>query len=128
MKEQKSIEREHDDPWRCTECGSKNVQERVWRSVNDIKNVDAENCDRNDYFCENCENHIRLERESVLMEQAAQWWGETDFRAMERITSYRQLDFDPEEGYRAFVDACNKWWNEKTIEEKISTCLDVIKS
>jgi len=48
------------------------------------------------------------------------WWGGTDFKEMERITGYRQLDFDPEDGYQAFVDACDKWWNEQTPDEKIA--------
>jgi hypothetical protein len=58
-----------------------------------------------------------------LLDEATEWWGETDFRQMERVTRYRQLDFDPEDGYQEFVDVCNGWWNEKTTDEKISTYL-----
>ena len=60
--------------------------------------------------------------EMLIMEQLNpnDWWGGTDFKEMERITGYRQLDFDPEDGYQAFVDACNKWWNEQTPDEKIT--------
>jgi hypothetical protein len=38
---------------------------------------------------------------------------------MEHISGYRQADFDPQDGYQAFVDACDKWWSEQTTEEKI---------
>jgi hypothetical protein len=37
---------------------------------------------------------------------------------MERITGYRQTDFDSRYGYQAFVDACDKWWSEQTTDEK----------
>jgi hypothetical protein len=43
---------------------------------------------------------------------------------MERVTRYRQLDCNPEDGYQEFVDVCNGWWNEKTAEEKISIYLE----
>jgi hypothetical protein len=46
------------------------------------------------------------------------WWNETDFSQMERITGFRQSDFDPKDGYRAFVDACDNWWEALDTEEK----------
>jgi hypothetical protein len=42
-----------------------------------------------------------------IPDRVKQWWGETDFRQMELITGFRQLDFEPDEGYQAFVDACD---------------------
>jgi hypothetical protein len=46
------------------------------------------------------------------------WWNETDFSHMERITGFRQSDFDPADGCQAFVDACDTWWDELDTEEK----------
>ena len=46
------------------------------------------------------------------------WWGETDFREMERITGFCQDDFSPEDGYQDFVDACSEWWEKMTYDEK----------
>ena len=112
------------NPWRCEKCGSTDVQERVWKNVNTAEIVDGGNCDRADYYCNNCEGHNRLERESELLRRAIGWWEETDFREMERITGYRQPDFDPDEGYQAFVDTCNSWWNGKTTDEKITIYLN----
>ncbi len=54
------------------------------------------------------------------MQTIKEWWGGTEFREMERITGYRQIDFSPDEGYQEFVDACHEWWNGKTTDEKIS--------
>jgi hypothetical protein len=48
-----------------------------------------------------------------------QWWGGTDFRQMERITGFRQADFNPDGGYRAFVDACDNYWEQLNAKEKI---------
>ena len=47
------------------------------------------------------------------------WWYSTEFKVMEIITGYRQLDFDPEDGYQKFVDACDKWWESLPKREKI---------
>ena len=47
-----------------------------------------------------------------------EWWENTDFPTMERITGCRQTDFSPEDGYQEFVDACNEWWNELPALEK----------
>jgi hypothetical protein len=47
------------------------------------------------------------------------WWYSVDFREMERITGYRQFDFDPEDGYQAFVDACDNYWEALSRKEKI---------
>lgn len=49
-----------------------------------------------------------------------EWWGEQGFREMERITGFRQSDFDPEDGYQDFVDACDKWWDSLSYNDKIS--------
>ena len=38
---------------------------------------------------------------------------------MERITGLRQSDYDPGDGYQAFVDACEAWWNGQSEEEQI---------
>jgi hypothetical protein len=63
-------------------------------------------------------------QESELLRDADEWWGKCDFRTMARITHYRQHDYDPEDGCQAFVDACNLWWNGKTVEEKIGIRFD----
>ncbi|MDR3266213.1 MAG: hypothetical protein LBT24_01400 [Tannerella sp.] len=48
------------------------------------------------------------------------WWYSADFCTMEIITGYRQFDFDPEEGYQGFVDACDGWWEALSRKEKIN--------
>ncbi len=45
--------------------------------------------------------------------------GFIDFKKMEQLTDNRQVDFDPADGFQAFVDACRWWFDGKTNDEKI---------
>jgi hypothetical protein len=56
-----------------------------------------------------------------------QWWYSADFITMEIVTGYRQSDFDPEEGYQAFVDACEDWWKQVSQKEKIQIWKEYIE-
>lgn len=48
------------------------------------------------------------------------WWdNETSVEDREKMIGLVQKDFDPQEDYRAFREACDRWWNAKTNEEKI---------
>ena len=58
-------------------------------------------------------------KNSVLAE-AGQWWRAAGFEKMARITGLRQYEFNPEDGYQEFVDACDSFWKNLTREEKIS--------
>lgn len=46
------------------------------------------------------------------------WFAELDFQELESITGFRQYNFDPEDGYQDFVDACDNWWKELSTGEK----------
>jgi len=51
--------------------------------------------------------------------EAKKWWGGTDFQQMAMITGLRQYEFDPEDGYQKFVDACDNYWRKLDNEQKI---------
>ncbi len=107
------------DPWRCEECGSKDVQQRAWVDINDEENISYDDSGRDDYYCHHCDEHNYLVLESELMKKIEEWWKQTDFETMEVITGLVQDDFDPADGYQAFVDACEGKWNSLGVEEKI---------
>ncbi len=111
------------DPWRCEQCGSTAMQQRAWVEIDSGKIVSFDDCERSDYFCPECDTNRYPVRQSELLQKACKWWVETDFKAMERLTCYRQPDYDPADGYQTFVDTCNGWWDGKTTEEKISIYL-----
>ena len=117
---------ERRNPYRCSVCGSTNIHTKAWiapnrgsRFVEDI----IDDGPKQDW-CEECAKRTYARPTDIMLAEAEEWWGETDFRAMERITRYRQMDFDPEDGYQAFVDVCNKWWHAHTADEKISIHLE----
>jgi hypothetical protein len=55
----------------------------------------------------------------MIQEKLNKWWCNTDFTEMEKITGFRQLDFNPEDGYQDFVDVCDNWWEKSTSEFKL---------
>lgn len=107
-----------DDPWRCEECGSLSVQANVWIDSN-TKAVMLGAQNRDEHHCADCNANTCQIRQSELMQNIDKWWHDRDFRQMERITGYRQNDFDSEDGYQAFVDAYDNLWNTLSTEEKI---------
>ena len=112
-----------DDPWRCEACGSLSVQAHVWIDSNTTEvMLGAQN--RDEHCCADCDANTCQIRESELLRNMDKWWHGLDFRKMERLTGYRQDDFDPEDGCQAFADACNNWWNALPTEEKISVWKD----
>jgi hypothetical protein len=52
--------------------------------------------------------------------QAEQWWYQAGFNEMALVTRFRQHEFNPEDGYREFVDACNSYWESLTRKEKVA--------
>ncbi|GHT89092.1 hypothetical protein FACS189474_5430 [Bacteroidia bacterium] len=63
--------------------------------------------------------NLKSVSEEDLMNEINEWWGSTDFKEMELITRYRQIAFNPKDGYQSFVDACDKYWRMLTADEKI---------
>ena len=47
-----------------------------------------------------------------------EWWYNTEFKEMEKITRLNQSDFSPEDGYQDFVDVCDNWWENLSEEDK----------
>jgi uncharacterized Zn finger protein (UPF0148 family) len=62
---------------------------------------------------------VKALRRNNAVPIADNWWYGTEFILMERITGYRQYNFDHEEGYQAFVDACDKYWESLSKSDKI---------
>lgn len=66
------------------------------------------------------QTYEELAQEQGLTPQMVnEWWGHTEFWQMENISNLRQDDFDPEDGYQEFVDACDEWWDNLTWEDKV---------
>lgn len=109
------------DPWRCRNCGSIAVEEQVWCCVNTGETT-CEAQDRDEFYCGDCDTHDWLIQESELMQDVIEpWWKiETTKEDMEAITGLNMNNYSPDNDYRPFYDACNVFWDAKTIEEKIN--------
>lgn len=59
-----------------------------------------------------------------LRDKAQEWWDNTDYETMEKITGYSQADFSSENGYEKFVDTCNAWWDWIDEQDKIDYYLE----
>ena len=72
-------------------------------------------------WCDDCQDHTCQVRESELMKEIINPWWENKLviADREKMTGLTQKDFNPQEDYRAFREACNRWWKAKTNEEKI---------
>lgn len=115
---------ERHDPYRCCDCGSTDVEIKIWSKINEGGRPDGD-CEEYEHsYCNACEENVRVRPTSYMLAEAEQWWGNSDFPTMERLTGYRQDDFDPEDGYQDFVDACNNWWKAMSDEEKIEVWLN----
>lgn len=53
--------------WVCPECGSDNVQAKMWANVNTNKVCDEAMEDDDEYYCEDCKNHIGKVSEEIMM-------------------------------------------------------------
>lgn len=59
--------------------------------------------------------------ESLEMDwhHAEEWFHQSDFVTMERISGFKQFDFSDEDGSQDFVDAVENWWATLGKTEKI---------
>ncbi len=105
------------DPWRCEECGSKDVQQRAWVDINDGENINYDDCDRNDYYCNGCSRHNYLVQESELMKTIEDWFADHLRPDDDKVISgLRRDDFASDEEYAA---ACKAQWDARDVESKI---------
>ena len=100
----------------CDECGSEDIEIQAWVNANTDEFIS--NIDEGDRWCDTCEENVCFCTKKEFEERMEAWWGDTDFPTMEKVTGYRQDDFSPNEGYQDFVDACNRWWEAKSYNEK----------
>lgn len=97
-----------EDPWRCEDCGSTDVEYTDNGTLGD----------RNDFWCNYCEEHTRQVRESELMAVIQNWFnGELQPEDSEVISGLDPDDYGREEAY---LDACTDHWNSLSNEQKIS--------
>ena len=108
------------NPYRCAECGSKDILCRAWLDGNTYE-ADSLPDDSEDLWCEACSEHTWQVRESELMSATVELWWRDGTTAEDRmiITGLNPENFSSKNDCKAFHDACDMWWNGRTNDEKI---------
>lgn len=115
---------ERHDPYRCCDCGSTDVEIKIWSKINegDRPNGDCEEYERS--YCNACEENVRIRPTSSLLNDAEEWWDLADHIIMYKVTGLTLDDYTCDEiGVLAFESACQEYWGTLTDKEKIKTWL-----
>lgn len=110
-----------ENPYRCAECGSLDIQNVAWIDTNTNEYKDMFLSDDEDKHCEYCDEHTRQILESELIKEIDDWRKQVDGIEMEIITGLEHESFctepDPD---KAFNEACCNYWNGQNVEQKIA--------
>lgn len=60
---------ERNNPYRCTECGSTDVEIRVWSKVNEGGRYSGDCEDYNHSFCNTCNDYVHIRPTSYIAEE-----------------------------------------------------------
>lgn len=103
-----------EDPWRCSACGSLNVECRTWADANTGEGAAGD--DSIEYRCLDCDNENVIQ-ESEYLPRVEEWWSQTGFAEKQEITGIRTADFPAGEQYE---EVCQQFWRSRTNDQKIS--------
>lgn len=110
---------ERKNPYCCTDCGSTDVEIKVWSKVNKGGRYsgDCEEFERS--FCNHCQKYVRIRPTLNLLNDAQEWWKRIDYQKKGQLTGYCQAEFSPKNEYQNFAHTCDKWWHLLSTEDKI---------
>jgi len=60
----------------------------------------------------------RFNNKNLSANELNKWWHNTSFDEMEVIAGLRRYQYDPQDGYQEFVDACHDFWSNLSKNEK----------
>jgi hypothetical protein len=56
----------------------------------------------------------------MKQEELNNWFSNLEFKLLEQITRLKSYYFSNDDGYQDFVDTCENWWKQLSIQEKNS--------
>lgn len=104
----------------CAECGSKQVEIQAWIDANTEMFICNTAHDRDGKWCEECEENVDFCSLEEFKQKMQSWWPLTDFRTLEGITGLKKMDYPSDNGSQAFANAAEKWWDNRSYDEKRS--------
>lgn len=116
------FEQEEITPYRRTNCGSTDVQRKVWARPNNYNEYvdDVGECEthEDDCWCDHCEGHHVVKLHHEFMEDIDHWFlNELQPDDPEAITGLYECDFPSAEAYDVAVAT---YWNSLSDEQKIN--------
>lgn len=102
----------------CDECGSTDIQMQAWVDPNTRIFIGATGIDRDDNWCEECEELLPFCSRKEFKERMQNWWEGLAPSEMERIAGLPQSQTSSANRSRKVAETCNKWWNGKSYDEK----------
>jgi hypothetical protein len=112
-----------DNPYRCANCGSTNLQKTAWvRPNKDNAFVDyfGEENDEEDQWCDDCEEHAEFLPEDKFLKEVTDWWKKLGIYAKEEISGLWLDEYEVNEaGKTEFQQDADKLWEGLSLEEKI---------
>lgn len=126
------IEAVAENPWRCEECGTLEIQRQGWIDPNTNEFIGYTGCgDKDDNWCIDCEEETKQIRESELLASIEEWWMFIEGIVKEGITGIEydrfhtdDSDNELQNADKLFITACELWWSKKSTEEKIEIWKD----
>ncbi len=110
------------ESYRCTNCGSTDVQRKVWARPNNcneyVNDVGEYETHEDDCWCDCCEGHYVIKPHSEFMEDIDDWFlNELQPDDPEVITGLCECDYPSAEAYDTAVAA---YWDNLSDEQKIN--------
>lgn len=111
------IEDGKNDPWRCSACGSLQVECRTWTDAN--TGEDAAGDDSIKFRCQDCDNDNAI-FESEYLPRVEEWWNGAASGQKQEIVEIVQADFPDNDTREARIGkACQEFWHNRTNDQKI---------
>ena len=110
---------ERKDPFRCTECGSVDVEIKIWSKVNQGGEPSGDCEEYDGCYCNGCENNVRILSTSIMLKETEEWWHRRTLEEKGLLSGFRKHQFDPPNDCQLFETACNNWWAALSVEEKV---------
>lgn len=106
-----------EDPWCCVECGSLEVEQKVWIDPNTEKMTAQDGVDSGDCWCNDCQEHTSQTQESNLLSRIEEWWTYADYETRVDVTG---LFDDMFASLNEHDKAMKEHWVNLTKEEKMA--------
>lgn len=88
----------------CDVCGYQHVQQQVWCDANTHEYIGETECDKDDNWCDECEEHYQFCTRQEFKVRMQEWWNALDAREQKQLSDN--------------AEDCDAWWTEQNYEQQ----------